>query len=71
MSSSTKHTRSENVAAGRDLSDVGWLLYQSEVRLRVPPRSLDFWKPRHKKRQYSIRITPMDLRFKEVRNARF
>ena len=57
------------IAGARELSDLGWLITQSEVRLRVPPKSLEFWKPKHKQRPYAIRVTPLDLRFKEVRRG--
>ena len=49
------------------MTDVGWLIHQSEIRLRVQQNSLEFFKSRHKYNEYAIKVTPIDLRFREVR----
>jgi hypothetical protein len=43
---------------------------QVEIRLRLHGEALKFYKTRHKQSMYRIKVTPFDLRIKEVRSRR-
>lgn len=60
-------TRIVGGSSERMAFDDGWLLSQSEVRLRL--QSTTFWKSRYKNRPLFVKVTPVDLRYREVRPA--
>jgi hypothetical protein len=72
LSPSNTHIETFGVYGGREITDMGWLMFQSEVRLRVTPNALKMYGPGGKTAgttppRYAMRVTPIDLRFKEVR----
>ncbi|KAH7728979.1 Protein T05H10.7 b [Aphelenchoides avenae] len=66
-----KHVDEFGVYGGKELVTDGWLhdKEQKEILLRVHGEALKFYKSRHTKRQYFIKVTPFDLRHKEVGSA--
>ena len=51
---------------GKKSIDKGWLTGQTEIHFRLHHDPVNMWKRRHKEQTYSIRCTPIDLRYKDV-----
>ncbi|KAI6180233.1 hypothetical protein M3Y98_00697600 [Aphelenchoides besseyi] len=62
-----KHVDEFGVFGGKEMISDGWLTHknQSEILLRLYGPALKFFKPRHAKRSYYIKVTAFDLRYKE------
>ncbi|KAI6204440.1 Glycerophosphocholine phosphodiesterase GPCPD1 [Aphelenchoides besseyi] len=62
-----KHVDEFGVYGGKEMISDGWLTHknQSEILLRLYGPALKFFKPRHAKRSYYIKVTAFDLRHKE------
>ena len=51
---------------GKKSIDKGWLTGQTEIHFRLHHDPVNMWKRRNKEQTYSIRCTPIDLRYKDV-----
>lgn len=45
----------------------GWLINHNQIILRVFGNAVKFYKAKHEKPQYRLRVSPTDLRHREVR----
>ncbi|CAD5210167.1 unnamed protein product [Bursaphelenchus okinawaensis] len=50
---------------GREVISNGWLEQHNQIILRVYGKAVKFYKPKHEKPNYRIRISPTDLRHRE------
>ncbi|CAC5407430.1 GPCPD1 [Mytilus coruscus] len=44
----------------------GWLIDETEIHLRLHSNPIYMWKSRHRTQKYSIKCTPLDLRFRDT-----
>ncbi|KAI6223809.1 hypothetical protein M3Y99_01426700 [Aphelenchoides fujianensis] len=63
-----KHIDEFGIYGGKEILSDGWLNHknQSEILLRLYGDALKFYKPRHAKKTYYLKVTAFDLRHKEV-----
>ncbi|XP_055339937.1 glycerophosphocholine phosphodiesterase GPCPD1-like [Paramacrobiotus metropolitanus] len=50
---------------GKDHTMRGWLTHECEIHLRFLPNAIHWWKARHRTKAHSLKIIPMDLRYRE------
>uniref|UniRef100_A0A1I7RPJ2 Glycerophosphocholine phosphodiesterase GPCPD1 n=2 Tax=Bursaphelenchus xylophilus TaxID=6326 RepID=A0A1I7RPJ2_BURXY len=50
---------------GREVMSNGWLEHHNQIILRLHGKAVKFYKPKHEKANYRIRISPTDLRHRE------
>ncbi|XP_052093799.1 glycerophosphocholine phosphodiesterase GPCPD1-like [Mytilus californianus] len=44
----------------------GWLIDETEIHLRLHSNPIYMWKSRHRTQKYSVKCTPLDLRFRDT-----